>query len=123
MLKQKTEKMLIACMLTASIFGGAAFTSNSVHAASETAEGRVLEVRTSKDAITEWESWMKDHAYKLESIQPVSAKGGEGQFKDLQMLKPLLHDKRIVFLGESSHGVGEFNLAKTRLVQFLHQEM
>lgn len=39
------------------------------------------------------------------------------------MLKPLLHDKRIVFLGESSHGVAEFNLAKTRLIQFLHQEM
>lgn len=38
------------------------------------------------------------------------------------MLKPLLHDKRIVFLGESSHGVAEFNLAKTRIIQFLHQE-
>lgn len=39
------------------------------------------------------------------------------------MLKPLLHDKRIVFLGESSHGVAQFNLAKTRLIQFLHQDM
>ena len=123
MLKQKTEKMLIACMLTASIIGGTVVTGSSAYAASESAEGKVAEVRTSKDAIAEWESWIKDHAYKLESIQPVGIKGGEGQFKDLEMLKPLLHDKRIVFLGESSHGVGEFNLAKTRLVQFLHQEM
>lgn len=27
------------------------------------------------------------------------------------------------FLGESSHGVAEFSLAKTRIIQFLHQEM
>jgi erythromycin esterase len=44
-------------------------------------------------------------------------------FSDLQFLKPLLKDKRMVMLGESSHGVSEFSLAKLRLIKFLHQEM
>lgn len=69
---------------------------------------------------------MNDHAYSLTSIQPEPASSQKipsNKFEDLAMLKPLLHDKRIVFLGESSHGVAQFNLAKTRLIQFLHQEM
>jgi erythromycin esterase len=44
-------------------------------------------------------------------------------FSDLQFLKPLLKDKRIVQLGESSHGVAEYNWLKVRLVKFLHKEM
>ena len=44
-------------------------------------------------------------------------------FTDLQFLKDVIGDRRIVQLGESSHGVAEFSQAKVRLVQFLHQEM
>jgi erythromycin esterase len=44
-------------------------------------------------------------------------------FSDLQFLKPLLQGKRIVQLGEASHGVAESNWAKVRLIKFLHQEM
>jgi erythromycin esterase len=44
-------------------------------------------------------------------------------FSDLQFLKPLLAGKRIVQLGEASHGVAESNWAKVRLVKFLHQEL
>lgn len=44
-------------------------------------------------------------------------------FSDLQFLKPLLAGKRVVQLGESGHGVGEFSLAKVRLIKFLHQQM
>ena len=44
-------------------------------------------------------------------------------FSDLQFLKPLLAGRRVVQLGESSHGVAEFNWLKVRLVKFLHQEM
>ncbi|WP_245637760.1 erythromycin esterase family protein [Cytobacillus solani] len=83
-------------------------------------------VRTSMEALQDWKKWTTDHAYSLSSIQPETAVNGKipaDRFKDLEMLKPLLHDKRIVFLGESSHGVAEFNLAKTRLIQFLHEEM
>ena len=44
-------------------------------------------------------------------------------FSDLQFLKPLLRGKRIVQLGEASHGVAESNWAKARLIKFLHQQM
>jgi erythromycin esterase len=44
-------------------------------------------------------------------------------FSDLQFLKPLLAGRRVVQLGESSHGVAEFNWLKVRLVKFLHREM
>lgn len=44
-------------------------------------------------------------------------------FSDLHFLKPLLAGKRVVQLGESSHGVAEFNWMKVRLIKFLHQEM
>ncbi len=44
-------------------------------------------------------------------------------FSDLQFFKSVLGNKRLVQLGESGHGVREFNMAKTRLIKFLHQEM
>lgn len=92
----------------------------------ETIQGQVTQVqsaKTSDEKIAEWNEWARDHAYRLDSIQPVKTGQEPDSFSDLEMLKPLLYDKRIVFLGESSHGVAEFNLAKTRLIQFLHQEM
>ncbi|TDQ42742.1 erythromycin esterase family protein [Aureibacillus halotolerans] len=42
---------------------------------------------------------------------------------DLAFLKPLLKDKRIVLLGESSHGAKEFNEVKIKLIRYLHKEM
>lgn len=44
-------------------------------------------------------------------------------FDDLQFLKPLLKERRIVALGESAHGVAEFSKVKTRLIKFLHEQM
>ena len=44
-------------------------------------------------------------------------------FADLQFLKTVLAGKRVVALGESAHGVAEFNWMKVRLVKFLHQQM
>jgi erythromycin esterase len=43
------------------------------------------------------------------------------QFEDLTFLKNILSNKRIVSLGESSHGVAEFSSMKVRLVKFLHE--
>ncbi|EAZ86744.1 erythromycin esterase family protein [Lysinibacillus fusiformis] len=88
--------------------------------------GAVQQARTTTETLEDWKKWVNDHAYSLTSIQPEPASSQKipsTKFEDLAMLKPLLHDKRIVFLGESSHGVAQFNLAKTRLIQFLHQEM
>jgi erythromycin esterase len=44
-------------------------------------------------------------------------------YSDLAFLEPLLQGKRIVQLGESSHGAAEFNLARVRLIKFLHAEL
>ncbi|MDX2285621.1 MAG: erythromycin esterase family protein [Bacteroidia bacterium] len=46
-----------------------------------------------------------------------------GQFADLQPLKSLLKGKRVVLLGESSHGIGGYYTLKSRLVQYLHEEL
>lgn len=89
-------------------------------------DSAVKQARTSNETLLDWKKWVNDHAYSLSSIQPETFDGQKipaNKFDDLEMLKPLLHDKRIVFLGESSHGVAQFNLAKTRLIQFLHQDM
>ncbi|MEM9897538.1 MAG: erythromycin esterase family protein [Bacteroidota bacterium] len=60
--------------------------------------------------------WIKDNIHPIRSFTAEV-------FSDLQFLKEILQDKRIVQLGESSHGVREFNYSKVRLIKFLHQEM
>jgi erythromycin esterase len=44
-------------------------------------------------------------------------------FADLRFLKPILAGRRLVMLGETSHGVAEFNWLKARLIRFLHREL
>jgi erythromycin esterase len=65
------------------------------------------------------EAWRADVARRVHPIRSLYS----DDFSDLQFLKPLLAGKRVVQLGESGHGVGEFNLAKVRLIKFLHQQM
>lgn len=64
----------------------------------------------------EWAEWIKDNYQIIRSIK-------QEDFRDLQFLKDLIGDRRLVQLGESGHGVKEFNQAKVRLIKFLHQEM
>ncbi|MEB2300216.1 erythromycin esterase family protein [Lysinibacillus xylanilyticus] len=133
MTKGKKRKVLLSLSIALTSFVAFHGVSNA-SAAVPAIEERVafdnqLEVkvaRTSNETLQEWKKWTNDHAYNLTSIQPeavVQQNIPSTKFEDLEMLKPLLHDKRIVFLGESSHGAAEFSLAKTRLIQFLHQEM
>lgn len=65
------------------------------------------------------EAWRADVLARQRPIRSLFS----DDFSDLQFLKPLLEGKRVVQLGESSHGVAEFNLIKTRLIKFLHQEL
>lgn len=65
-----------------------------------------------------WSAWLKENAHPI-ALEP----SGNDDFADLEPLRPILADRRIVMLGESSHGVREYNLAKVRLIKFLHQEM
>lgn len=68
------------------------------------------------DPAFERAAWLKEHAHPLHSLT-------SDDFSDLHFLKPLLGDTRILALGESSHGVAEFSMAKVRLITFLHREM
>ena len=61
---------------------------------------------------------MKQNAVKFRSIDP-----SDTDFEDLQPLKKLIGDARIVQLGEQSHGDGTCFETKIRLIKFLHQEM
>lgn len=57
-----------------------------------------------------------------EQIHSLQAKPAGDEFSDLKFLKPLLKDKQVVLLGESSHGVGDYYAFKSRMIRFLHQE-
>lgn len=63
--------------------------------------------------------WRDDITARHQAIRSLFSE----DFSDLQFLKPLLRGKRVVQLGESGHGVAEFNWLKVRLIKFLHREM
>lgn len=54
----------------------------------------------------------------VRSIDPANE-----DFSDLQFLKDVLRDNKILLLGEQSHGEGSTFDAKLRLIKFLHQQM
>ncbi|MGE6602924.1 erythromycin esterase family protein [Lysinibacillus fusiformis] len=124
---RKRKALLSTALTSLIVFSGITSASAADPAIKEQEKyGAVQQARTTTETLEDWKKWVNDHAYSLTSIQPEPASSQKipsNKFEDLAMLKPLLHDKRIVFLGESSHGVAQFNLAKTRLIQFLHQEM
>lgn len=66
-----------------------------------------------------WIAWARDHHHPLATIESFDG----DTFQDLQFLKTVLGERRLVQLGESGHGVAEFNHAKVRLIKFLHQQM
>ena len=64
----------------------------------------------------EWDKWIKTNSYGLSLSDTTN-------YQDLAFLKEVLKDKRIVFLGENSHGVSEFTTLKSRTVRFLHDSL
>ncbi|EPY04348.1 erythromycin esterase-like protein [Paenibacillus alvei TS-15] len=96
-------------------------------ASSDKQVGQLEQARTSSQTREDWKNWLSDNAVSLNSINPEQtgsdARIAPEKFADLEALKPLLQDKRIVYLGESSHGAAQYNSAKTRLIQYLHQEL
>ena len=44
-------------------------------------------------------------------------------YSDLEFLKPLLKDKRVVAIGENFQGAGEYTKLQTRLIKYLHEEL
>jgi erythromycin esterase len=63
----------------------------------------------------EWVRWIRRSHQPIRSLTSTD-------FEDLQFLEGVLAGKRVVQLGESSHGIKEFNQAKVRLIRYLHEE-
>jgi erythromycin esterase len=61
--------------------------------------------------------WLRQNAIPIQHLE-----AGHG-FADLQPLKPLLQDVKVVGLGEATHGTREFFQIKHRLLEFLVIEM
>jgi erythromycin esterase-like protein len=64
-------------------------------------------------APTEIDPWIKANAIPLSTVQ-----AGHG-FADMQLLKLIIGDARMVSLGEATHGTREFFQLKHRMVEFL----
>lgn len=62
-------------------------------------------------------AWVRDHAIPFRTTEP------DGDPNDLDFLKEIIGDARIVALGEATHGTHEFFRMKHRLIQFLVREM
>src|SRR4051812_9479960 len=67
-----------------------------------------------QDAVVDW---VRTHAVPLTT--PVAGHG----FADMQPLKKMIGDARIVSLGEATHGSREFFQMKHRMLEFLASEM
>ncbi|QDU64196.1 Erythromycin esterase [Planctomycetes bacterium Pan216] len=78
----------------------------------------VLGAEPNNNATGDRVEWLQENAVRIDSIDPANE-----DFSDLQPLKEMIGDARVVMLGEQSHGDGATFLAKTRLIKFLHQEM
>jgi erythromycin esterase len=66
-----------------------------------------------------WVAWTRQHHFPIAST---TARPND-DFADLQFLKTVVGDRRLVQLGESGHGVAEFDSSKVRLVKFFHEQM
>ena len=62
-------------------------------------------------------AWVSDHAIPLTSTEPGTS------LDDLECLRELIGDARIVALGEQTHGTHEFQTMKHRIMRFLVEEM
>lgn len=102
--KRKTLFSLSIALTSFVAFNGVSNASAAVPAIEERIaledNSEATQARTSNEALQDWKKWTNDHAYSLTSIQPETVgkqKIPSSKFEDLEMLKPLLHDKRIVF--------------------------
>ncbi len=72
---------------------------------------------TDQDALDHFVGWAKAHA------SPIDLKKDIDDFRDLEPLKQIIGDARIVGFGESQHHIAEFNRFRSRLFRYLVNEM
>jgi erythromycin esterase len=61
-------------------------------------------------------TWLINNGHNVKSLT-------SNNYDDLIFLKKALQGKQYVFLGESSHGVAEYSVAKVRLIKYLHEDL
>jgi erythromycin esterase len=61
------------------------------------------------------------HAYVLRHAKEIDS--SSHNFSGLNFLDTILQNKRIVLLGESSHGTEEYSQVKLQLIQYLHEKL
>jgi erythromycin esterase len=83
-----------------------------------TAKG-VVAMKNEQSMYEHWETWLRAHAHPIKQLEP----SHDDDYRDLTFLKDVLKGKRIVMLGESSHGASEFISSRVRLVQYLYEEL
>lgn len=60
--------------------------------------------------------WIKNTAIEIDI-------NNNSDFSDLSLLASILKDKRIVMLGENTHGTSEYFNVKYKLIKYLHEEL
>jgi erythromycin esterase len=83
-----------------------------------TASALVLHAQDSR-----WIAWLRDNHHAIRVPAAAVGAGPADDYADLQFLKRVIGDRRIVQIGESHHSVAEYGSVKTRLIKFLHEEM
>jgi len=68
---------------------------------------------------TAWIAWTRANHFPIASIVSTP----QDDFADLRFFKDVIGERRLVQLGESGHGVGQFDSAKVRLIKFFHEQM
>ncbi len=63
-----------------------------------------------------WKKWIRKNSIPVELFS-------HGNYDDLHFLQELIGDKTLIQLGESSHGVKEFNQMRVRIIKYLHEKM
>jgi erythromycin esterase len=90
------------------LLGGSALVGAAAIAGAVLAIRAKWHTRPNPDVI----GWLKANALPLASAEPGSS------FQDLEQLRPLIADARIVSLGEATHGTREFFQLKHRMIEY-----
>ncbi len=72
-----------------------------------------------QDDTAAWIAWTRANHFPIASIVSTP----QDDFADLRFFKDVIGERRLVQLGESGHGVGQFDSAKVRLIKFFHEQM
>jgi erythromycin esterase len=82
-----------------------------------TADQYAERLAAAKAQAEEVKKWLAEHAIRLKGVE-----SGRG-FEDMQPLKKVIGEARLVALGEATHGTREFFQLKHRMLEFLATEM